>query len=82
MTDFLKNNVMYIIALSVTAVWGFLTFIIVWAFITKAEKADISNLFAVYSTVSTTFAGIGSYWFGSTKGSKEKDETIKQLSSI
>lgn len=79
MTDFLKNNIMYLIALLVTSVWAFLTFVITWAFITKADLADVTNLFALYSTVNGAFIGVLGYWFSTTKSSKEKDETIKDL---
>lgn len=81
MTDFLKSNIIYIIAILITAVWAALTFIITTAFIQKAPQADITNLFALYTTVNGVFVSVLSYWFGTTKSSKDKDETIKQLSN-
>lgn len=81
MTDFLKNNIMYILALLVASVWAFITFVIGWAFIDKTDKADTTNLFALYTTVTGAFYIVMNYWFSSTKSSKDKDETIKELSN-
>lgn len=67
------------IAILITLVWSALTFVITAAFIQKAPQADITNLFALYTTVNGVFASVLSYWFGTTKSSKDKDETIKNL---
>jgi hypothetical protein len=81
MTDFLKNNIMYMIAILSALVWAFITIVIVMAAINKSAQADMANLLAVYTTVTGVFASIYSYWYGSTKASKDKDDTIKQLTS-
>lgn len=45
----------------------------------KPPDATNQILTSLISTVTTVFVMVFSYYFGSSPGSKEKDETIKQI---
>jgi membrane associated rhomboid family serine protease len=73
--NWLKENIIYMLALIVTFTWAAITFIIT---IKLIEKGDYTTIMAMYSSVVGILGGVLAYWFSTTKGSKDKDEVIKQ----
>lgn len=74
-----KDNIAYLIAILVVLTWVAITFILVSG-LHNGKSGDLPTLLAIYSTVTGSFTSILSYWFGTTKSSKDKDTIITNLS--
>lgn len=80
MQTWLKNNISYLIALIVTAVWAiFSLYIGAKALKLVTDGADLTSVISIYSTVTATFMVVLNYYFSSSKGSESKQETINTL---
>lgn len=77
--SWIANNISHIIALFVMVVWGLLSIKITQELL-RGNKADVTTLMAFWAGISGTFINVLSYYFGSSSGSRSKDETIKDLS--
>lgn len=66
--------------LAITVTLGFFTIIGVWMFYPpKGDGVALAVLNTLTGTMGGAFISVISYFFGSSSGSKDKDETIKQM---
>lgn len=76
----LGRHIIVLIALFVTTIWGLCTiYLVARALRLVGESADLTAVLSVYSTITATFMVILNYYFGSSKGSQDKQEQINDL---
>lgn len=70
------------IIVSVVVTIGFVTLLFLWVYrpVSIADGAASEVLNVLVGALAAAFGQVVSYWLGSSAGSKDKDETLAQLS--
>lgn len=69
----MRDFILMVISLSILAVYTYLSYILV------IGGADIQNGLLVFGSISALAGAVVQYWFGSSKGSADKDKAISNL---
>jgi hypothetical protein len=80
MKFFNKETIVYFIAIVVTIIWGAVTcFLIAKALKLVGESADLTAVLSIYATVTAVFGTVLNFYFGSTKGSQERNAQMIEM---
>lgn len=69
----MRELVLLIISLCILATYAYMGYVLV------IGGTDIQNSMLVYGSVSALAGAVVQYWFGSSKGSADKDKAISNL---
>lgn len=80
--SWLGKNIVYLLAVFVTSVWGAITlYLVARALKLVGDGVDLTAVLSVYSTVTAVFSTVLNFYFGSSTGSREKQDKINELTS-
>lgn len=80
MKFFNKETIVYFIAIVITLVWASATlFLLGKALHLVGESADLTAVLSVYATITAVFGTPLNHYFGSTKGSQERNAQMIEL---
>ena len=80
--SWLSKNITFIIALFVTTTWGLVTFyLILRALNLVKDGIDLTAVLSVYTTVTAVFMTVLNFYFGSSKGSQDKQNKLNEIAN-
>lgn len=77
--SWMAKNVLYILALFVSAIWGIMTIYLLMRalkFVGDGDKVDLTQILCIYNGISVMFAMVLNFFFGSTQNGRQMQKTM------